>query len=219
MKQPPPAQPAPPEARDRFGAATPLAERYAGWLAGPGVERGLLGPREVDRIWPRHMLNCAVLEPYLPAGGSTCDLGSGAGLPGLVLALLRPAQPIVLLEPLLRRATFLEEVLVDLDLPAVTVVRARAEEYGRQHPEHATVVARAVAPLDRLVGWAWPLLRPGGVLVAQKGATAADELAAAADTLDSHGAVDREILTLDEGGSVTHIIRVARPLGSTAEDA
>jgi 16S rRNA (guanine527-N7)-methyltransferase len=210
VKQPPPALPAPPEARDRFGAATALAERYAGWLAGPGVERGLLGPREVDRIWPRHMLNCAVLEPYLPAEGSTCDLGSGAGLPGLVLALLRPAQPIVLLEPLLRRATFLEEVLADLELPEVTVVRARAEEYGRQHPEHAAVVARAVAPLDRLVGWAWPLLRPGGVLVAQKGATAADELAAA---------VDREILTLDEGGSVTHIIRVARPLGSTAEDA
>ena len=81
------------------------------------------------------------------------------------------------------------------------------------------MVARAVAPLDRLVGWAWPLLRPGGVLVAQKGATAADELAAAPDTLDRCGAVDREILTLDEGGSVTHIIRVARPLGSTAEDA
>ena len=222
MKQSIPSLPAPEKARDRFGSALPLAERYAGWLAGPGVERGLLGPREVDRIWPRHLLNCAVLEPYLPAPptrGSTCDLGSGAGLPGLVLALLRPTQPIVLLEPLLRRATFLQEVVADLGLSSVTVVRERAEEYGRHRPEHAVVVARAVAPLDRLVGWAWPLLRPGGVLLAQKGATAAAELAAAAVTLDRLGAVDRQVLSIDEGGSVTQIIRVARPPGSTAEDA
>lgn len=219
MKQSVPSLPAPVEARAWFGSALPLAERYAGWLAGPGVERGLLGPREVDRIWPRHLLNCAVLEPHLPGQGSTCDLGSGAGLPGLVLALLRPTQPIVLLEPLLRRATFLQEVVADLGLSSVTVVRERAEEYGRQRPEHAAVVARAVAPLDRLVGWAWPLLRPGGVLLAQKGATAADELAAATVTLDRLGAVDREVLSIDEGGSVTQIIRVVRPPGSTAEDA
>lgn len=210
---------APSDARDRFGAATPLAERYAGWLAGPGVERGLLGPREVDRIWSRHLLNCAVLDAHLPAEGSTCDLGSGAGLPGLVLALLRPAQPIVLLEPLLRRATFLEEVVADLGLTAVTVVRGRAEEYGQQQPQHTAVVARAVAPLDRLAGWALPLLRPGGVLLAQKGAAAPEELAAAGVTLDRLGAVDREVLTIDEGGSVTHIIRVVRPPDATAEDA
>jgi 16S rRNA (guanine527-N7)-methyltransferase len=219
VKQSVPSLPAPAQARDLFKTALPLAERYAGWLAGPGVDRGLLGPREVGRIWPRHLLNCAVLEPHLPAEGSICDLGSGAGLPGLVLALLRPSQPIVLLEPLLRRATFLQEVVADLELPDVTVVRQRAEEYGRHRPGHAVVVARAVAPMDRLAGWAWPLLCPGGVLLAQKGASAADELAAATVTLDRLGAVDREVLTIDEGDSVTQIVRVARPPGSTAEDA
>jgi len=210
---------APPEAVKRFGAATPLAERYAGWLAGPGVERGLIGPREVPRIWPRHLLNCAVLEEHLPAASRVCDLGSGAGLPGVVLALLRPDCAIVLLEPLLRRATFLEEVVADLELPGVTVVRARAEDYARQAPGHDVVVARAVAPLDRLIGWAMPLLRPGGVLLAQKGAGAADELAAAARALDRWGVVDREVLVSGEGGSVTHIVRTARPSDSPAEDA
>lgn len=211
--------PAPSDAVERFGSALPLAERYAGWLAGPGVERGLIGPREKDRIWRRHLLNCAVLEEYLPAASNVCDLGSGAGLPGLVLALLRPDCSIVLLEPLLRRATFLEEVVADLALPGVTVVRARAEDYARQDPRHDVVVARAVAPLDRLTDWAMPLLRPGGVLLAQKGAAAAAELAAASATLDRWGVIDREVLVSGEGDSVTHIVRTARPPDSPAEDA
>lgn len=211
--------PAPPDAAKRFGSVTHQAERYAGWLAGPGVERGLIGPREVDRIWPRHLLNCAVLEEHLPLDSSLCDLGSGAGLPGVVLALLRPDCPIVLLEPLLRRATFLEEVVADLELPGVTVVRARAEEYARHDPRHDVVVARAVAPLDRLAGWAMPLLRPGGVLLAQKGAAAAAELAAAESVLDRWKVRNREVLVSEDSGSVTHIVRIARPPDSLAEDA
>ncbi|MCZ3387969.1 MAG: 16S rRNA (guanine(527)-N(7))-methyltransferase RsmG [Actinomycetia bacterium] len=214
MKQPTsvPSLPAPPEVRVRFGTATAKAERYAGWLAGPGVERGLLGPREVDRIWGRHLLNCAVLDQYLPRGSSVCDLGSGAGLPGLVLALLRPDCSMVLLEPLLRRATFLEEVVADLEISGVTVARARAEDYASQDRRHDAVVARAVAPLDRLVGWAMPLLRPGGVLLAQKGAAAFDELEAARPALDRWGVGERDVLVVAEGGSVTYIVRVARPL-------
>lgn len=214
-----PPLPAPPSAVARFGSATPLAERYAGWLAGPGVERGLIGPREVDRIWQRHLLNCAVLDDYVPAGSGVCDLGSGAGLPGVVLALLRPDCPVVLLEPLLRRATFLEQVVEDLQLAGVTVVRARAEEYGRSQPSHDVVVARAVAPLHRLVGWAMPLLRPGGTLLAQKGAQAAAELTDAGPVLDRWSVVDRDVLTLKEGGSVTHIVRTQRPPDPAAEDA
>jgi 16S rRNA (guanine527-N7)-methyltransferase len=205
-----------PEVRERFGCATPAVEEYAGWLAGPGVERGLLGPREVDRIWSRHVLNCAVLEPWLPQASRVCDLGSGAGLPGLVLALVRPDLQVVLLEPLLRRDTFLREVVSALDLTQVTVVRARAEEYAHERPAHDVVVARAVAPIDRLAGWALPLLRPGGELLALKGATAATEVAAAAPTLDRLGVVDREVLTSGEGANVTHIVRLVRPV---AEDA
>ena len=206
---------APPEAKALFGAVTPAAERYAGWLAGPGVERGLLGPREVDRIWSRHILNCATLEPWLAPSASVCDLGSGAGLPGLVLALLRPDLQVVLLEPLLRRETFLREVVTDLALPQVTVVRGRAEDYARERPGHDVVVARAVAPIDRLAGWALPLLRPGGTLLALKGASAADDLAAATPTLDRLGVVDREVITSGEGANVAHIVRVVR---SAAED-
>lgn len=211
--------PAPPDGQKRFGPATVRAEQYAGWLAGPGVERGLIGPREVDRLWPRHLLNCGVLAEHLPEGGSVCDLGSGAGLPGVVLALLRPDCPMVLLEPLLRRATFLEEVVADLHLTGVTVVRARAEDHVRTGAQYDVVVARAVAPLDRLVGWALPLLKPGGVLLAQKGAAAAEELIAAAPTLDRWAVTDRDVLDSEEGGSVTHIVRIVRPPNPRAEDA
>lgn len=199
---------APASVRARFGDATPKVERFAGWLVGPGIERGLLGPREADRIWSRHLLNCAVLEPFVPVGASACDLGSGAGLPGVVLALQRPDLRMTLLEPLLRRATFLEEVVSDLGLANVVVVRARAEDYRHQHPDHDVVVARAVAPIDRLAGWALPLVRPGGELLALKGSTAAEELVAARHFLDRVGAVDREVVTVGEGEDVTHVVRI-----------
>ncbi|MDQ1713794.1 MAG: rRNA (guanine527-N7)-methyltransferase [Frankiaceae bacterium] len=156
----------------------PLALRYETWLAGPGVDRGLLGPREAARTWDRHLLNSAVVASLLAPGESVVDVGSGAGLPGIPMALARPDCTFVLLEPLLRRATFLAEVVADLGLDAqVSVVRARAEDVAGE--AYDVAVARAVAPLDRLAGWCLPLLRPGGRLLAVKGERAEAEVAAA----------------------------------------
>ena len=203
----------PQEARELFDdpERLALAERYVDWLTGAGVERGLLGPREADRIWSRHVINCAVLGCFLPAGPhSLCDLGSGAGLPGVVLGLMRPEVEGVLLEPLLRRSTFLREVTDDLGLANLRVVRARAEEYAGDHPAHDVVVARAVAPLIRLVGWAMPLLHPGGALLALKGVSAQDELRDADAVLRSPQIRSAEVLTTAEGGSVTHVVRIVR---------
>ncbi len=210
------AMSAPTDARVLFtrnDGALAVVERYAGWLVGPGVERGLLGPREPDRIWDRHLINCALLEDLVPPTGSVCDVGSGAGLPGIVLAAMRPAQPFTLLEPLLRRATFLTEVVEDVGLTNVTVVRDRAEDYAKSRPGHDVVVARAVAPLDRLAGWTLPLLRPGGLLLAMKGDSAASQLADAAPALDAADVVDCAVLDVGQGGNVTHVVRVVRPPG------
>lgn len=161
-----------------FGDRLALAQRYAAHLVGSGVERGLLGPREAPRIWERHILNCAVVAELLPDGARTVDIGSGAGLPGIPLALARPDLSVVLVEPLARRVEWLREVVEDLGLP-VTVERGRAEESGvRTRWEGADVVtARAVAPLARLAGWALPLLRPAGTLLALKGRSAETEVA------------------------------------------
>ena len=159
-----------------FGDRLPLAERYEAWLAGAGTERGLLGPREVPRLWDRHVLNSAVAAPLLAAGETVVDVGSGAGLPGIPLALARPDVSFVLLEPLLRRAEFLREVVDDLGLP-IEVLRGRAEEVVRQPRRWDVAVARAVAPLDRLAGWCLPLLTPGGRLLAWKGDRAEEEAA------------------------------------------
>ena len=169
-----------PSRRGRFSAsASPEAVRYAELLADAGVQRGLIGPREVPRLWERHLLNCAVLSEVVPEGVTVCDVGSGAGLPGIPLALVRPDLKITLLEPLLRRTNFLQEVVELLGLDHVTVVRGRAEEVlGKLPPVHV-VTARAVAPLDRLAGWGVPLLRPYGEMLALKGDTAEEELKAA----------------------------------------
>jgi 16S rRNA (guanine527-N7)-methyltransferase len=170
-----------------FGESLPLARRYAEVLATAGVERGLIGPREADRLWERHLLNCAVVADLFPAGASVCDVGSGAGLPGLVLALMRPDLDMHLVESLQRRADFLRETVSMLGLANVTVLRDRAENLaGTLRTDVAT--ARAVAPLDRLAGWCLPLLRPGGTLLALKGAKAAEELAAAEPALRKLGA-------------------------------
>lgn len=168
----------PPAAASVFGPRLALAERYVAHLVSSGVERGLLGPREAPRVWDRHVLNCAVVAELLPDGARTVDLGSGAGLPGIPLVLARPELSVVLVEPLARRVDWLREVVEDLDLP-VTVQRGRAEEPGvRARWEGADVVtARAVAPLARLAGWALPLLRSGGALLALKGASADSEVA------------------------------------------
>jgi 16S rRNA (guanine527-N7)-methyltransferase len=160
-----------------FGNRLPLARRFAEHLATSGVDRGLIGPREAPRIWERHVLNCAVVAELVPDSARVVDVGSGAGLPGIPLALARPDVRVVLVEPLARRVDWLCEVVADLGV-AVEVERGRAEENDvRRRWEGADVVtARAVAPLGRLAGWCLPLLRPGGVMLAVKGASAADEI-------------------------------------------
>lgn len=163
-------------------ARLPLAEQYAALLATDGVVRGLIGPREAPRLWERHLLNCAVLGELVPEGASVCDIGSGAGLPGLVLAIARPDLRLTLVEPLLRRTTFLDEVVEQLGLSNVEVVRARADAlHGQRRFE--VVTSRAVAPLERLLGWSMPLVAPDGALVAMKGSSSNEEIAQAAAVL------------------------------------
>ncbi|WP_445524828.1 16S rRNA (guanine(527)-N(7))-methyltransferase RsmG [Streptomyces cyslabdanicus] len=191
--------PAPEQARDVFGDRFADAVRYAELLAEAGVQRGLIGPREVPRLWERHLLNCAVLSEVVPEGVTVCDVGSGAGLPGIPLALVRSDLKITLLEPLLRRTNFLTEVVELLGLDHVTVVRGRAEEVMGQLPPVQVVTARAVAPLDRLATWGIPLLRPYGEMLALKGDTAEEELKSAAAALSKLGAVETSVLHVGEG--------------------
>jgi 16S rRNA (guanine527-N7)-methyltransferase len=164
----------------------PLLERYAALLADAGTVRGLIGPREVPRLWDRHLLNCGVLAGVLPDGATVADVGSGAGLPGLVLAIARPDLQLTLIEPLMRRTTFLTEVVADLGLPNVEVVRGRAETlHGARTFD--VVTSRAVASLAVLLDWSMPLVAPNGELVAMKGSSAVDEVAAARASLDRWG--------------------------------
>ncbi|MFF2651325.1 16S rRNA (guanine(527)-N(7))-methyltransferase RsmG [Streptomyces sp. NPDC058045] len=191
--------PAPEQARAVFGERFDDVVSYGELLADAGVRRGLIGPREVPRLWERHLLNCAVLSEVVPEAVTVCDVGSGAGLPGIPLALVRPDLKITLLEPLLRRTNFLNEVVELLGLDHVTVVRGRAEEVlGKLTPVHV-VTARAVAPLDRLASWGVPLLRPYGEMLALKGDTAADEVKAASAALAKLGAVETSVLHVGEG--------------------
>lgn len=168
----------PPQAGELFGPALPTMRQYADLLSGAGVERGLIGPREVPRLWERHLMNCGVVEELVPHAADVIDIGSGAGLPGIVLGIMRPDISVLLLEPLLRRTVFLQECVAELGLTNVAVQRGRAEEMSGALSADV-VTARAVAPLARLAGWALPLLRPGGQLLALKGEQAAVELAAA----------------------------------------
>jgi 16S rRNA (guanine527-N7)-methyltransferase len=174
-----------------FGERAPVALAFAGHLGTSAVERGLLGPRELPRLWTRHILNCAAIAPLVPSGARVVDVGSGAGLPGLVLAIARPDLEITLVEPLLRRVAWLEEVAKDLDLANVIVVRARAEELRSDWADIAT--ARAVAPLPKLTAWCLPLVKPGGLMLAIKGRAAAEELRECSGLLPSSGAVAWEV--------------------------
>lgn len=160
-----------------FGDRVEKAEGYVELLREHGVERGLIGPREVDRLWERHVLNSAVIGERIPEGARVVDVGSGAGLPGVPLAISRPDLDIVLLEPMARRVDWLTEVAEKLDL-SITILRGRAEEreVRKQVGDVDVVTARAVAPLARLAGWCLPLVRPGGLLLALKGASAAEEV-------------------------------------------
>jgi len=186
---------APAEAARIFGPGLGVARRYAEVLAGDGVERGLIGPREVDRIWDRHLLNCAAVAELLEPGERVVDIGSGAGLPGLPLAIARPDLRVILVEPMLRRSEFLFEVVAGLGLD-VEVVRGRAEEgsvRARVGPTD-TVASRAVAALDKLTAWSLPLLRPGGRMLALKGERAAAEVREHRRVMASLGAVDVKVV-------------------------
>ena len=202
-----PAPPAPASAADVFGPARPTALAYAGILATRGVQRGLLGPREVPRLWDRHLLNCAVVAELIERRrGTLLDLGSGAGLPGLVLAMVLPDVTVTLLEPMERRCRFLTECVTELGLANVSVLRGRAEDVTLRTD---VVTARAVAPLPRLAELALGVVRPGGMVLAIKGRTAAEELRAAGPVLRRIGARDAQVVRAGQGKVVpaTTVVR------------
>lgn len=186
---------APDIARQIFGSALPVAVAYADFLAGPGVERGLIGPAETERIWDRHLLNSAVVAEIVPAQIELVDLGSGAGLPGIVLAILLPECAVRLVEPMARRTAFLSECVGELGLRNVEVVRGRAEDLTGAIKADV-VVSRAVAKLRRLAELAAGLSVAGGQVLAIKGASAAEEVREAADVLRRLAAGPAEILSL-----------------------
>lgn len=204
--------PSPPdEARRAFPSERlDLAQRYVELLATVAVERGLIGPRETARLWERHILNCLAVAELIPAGSSVADLGSGAGLPGLVLAIGRPDLAVSLVEPLERRTRFLSEVVEELRLERVRVVRARAEAL-RGVETFDVVTARALAPLSRLLGWGMPLVASSGALLAMKGSTAAEEVRSASTMLRRLRCRPPEILvcTAAGTGSTATVVRVA----------
>lgn len=193
--------PAPPPGVEKvFGERSDLAVRYVDFLSTAGLERGLMGPRERPRLWDRHVLNSAAAASHLADGESVVDIGSGAGLPGIPLALARPDLQVTLVEPLLRRVNFLEEIIGELGID-VRVIRGRAEEKAviAAAGEADVVTSRAVAPLAKLAGWSAPLLRPGGRMVALKGASAAEE-------------IERDSAALAKlGFSDVHVEQVAAP--------
>lgn len=194
-----------------FSTRMPLAEEYARLLASDGVTRGLIGPREVPRLWERHLLNCAVLSELIEQEADVLDVGSGAGLPGLVLAIARPDIFVTLVEPMARRTDFLTEAIAALELDNVEVLRARAEEV-KPRGKADVVTSRAVAPLGKLSHWCMPLARPGGDVLAIKGASAADELTKYAKELCKRGAVDPEVIQcgtelLDTPTTVIRMVR------------
>ena len=205
------APPAPPAAHEAFSTGFGLAVRFAELLCTAGVERGLIGPREPERIWDRHLLGGAALGAFVPPGFEVTDLGSGAGLPGIPLAIARPDLRVTLVEPMQRRVRFLEEAVAMLGLP-VTVRRARAQELAPGSCQ--VLVARALAPLPELLTLALPLLRPGGQLLAVKGERAAAELADAGEILRSRPNVR---VSLDSSGEGEHTVRVVRAVVSERE--
>ena len=191
-------------------AAFPQAENalhsYAQWLITAGVERGIIGPREADRVWDRHISNCAAMAELLPQDSHTVDIGSGAGLPGLVLGIVRPDVKVTLIEPLQRRCDFLNEVINDLGIAdRVKVVRGRAQDSKGINAD--VVTARAVAPLGKLLTWALPLTRKGGEVLAMKGASAEQEILAAESVLSGRNA---EIVRCGQGivEPLTTVVRV-----------
>ncbi|KRE39076.1 16S rRNA (guanine(527)-N(7))-methyltransferase RsmG [Janibacter sp. Soil728] len=200
--------PAPQGAHRLFGGRVACAEAFTAILADTGVSHGLIGPREVPILWDRHVLNCAVIEDAFAPDARVIDVGSGAGLPGIAVAIARPDLDIHLVEPMLRRTEWLTTTVQDLGLDNVTVHRGRAEEF-HDVLQARYVTARAVARLDKLARWCLPLVEPGGSMIAMKGRAAAEELESAAkmlrrlgvtrSTVTPHGEglVDEPTLTVD----------------------
>ena len=190
-----PVPPAPDAAKTVFGPHLDLAQRYAELLADTGVEWGLLGPHEIERIWERHLLNCGVVVELLEPGERVADIGSGAGLPGVALAIAEPRLDVVLIESLLRRSEFLRMVVTELGL-GVEVLRGRAEDPAVRESAGGcdAVVSRAVAPLDKVARWSMALLRPGGRMLAIKGERAPAELREHRRVLTSLGAADARVV-------------------------
>jgi 16S rRNA (guanine527-N7)-methyltransferase len=199
-----------------FGPALGQAERYAELLAGPAAEQGLIGPRETARLWDRHLMNCAAIAELIPPASSVIDLGSGAGLPGVVIAMLRPEAKVVLLEPMARRVAFLEECVRVLGLANTSVCRGRAEDLAGQVAADV-VTARAVAPMERLAGLALGLARPGGLVLAMKGAGAAEELARAGPVLARLRARDMAVVHpgSDKVSPPPTVIRLSAPAATS----
>lgn len=198
-----------------FGESWRPIKAFHDFLVDEGELRGLIGPREVARLWERHLLNSAAVVPFLPEQGVIVDVGSGAGLPGIVIAAMRPAANVILVEPMERRVTWLEDVVERTGLANVEVRRARAQELDGAIEADA-VTARAVASLDKLYRWTAPLVREGGSIVAMKGAKAAEELAAAAKVMRSVGLTDGQVheATTIAGIEPTRVVSAVRGRGA-----
>ena len=192
-----------------YGGSYKTIKRYVDILASRGVEWGLIGPREVDRLWERHILNSAALESLIPQGSRVADVGSGAGLPGIPLSILRPDLEITLIEPMLRRSNFLTEAVDELDLAGrVSIVRDRAEDAGISAD---VVVSRAVAKLGTLVGWTAGLFGQNGCLLALKGQAAEEEVVKAKKELSKrHLSAEVLLVRADPSSEVTRAVRVCR---------
>ncbi|HEX5407674.1 MAG TPA: 16S rRNA (guanine(527)-N(7))-methyltransferase RsmG [Pseudonocardiaceae bacterium] len=204
-----------------FGERLPLAERFVALLTEHGVSRGLIGPREVDRLWDRHVLNSAAIVELVPEAATLVDVGSGAGLPGIPLAIARPDLRVTLLEPMARRIAWLTEVVDELGID-IQVVRGRAEEPDVRRAVGGVdvVTARAVAPLAKLAGWCLPLVVPSGVLLALKGESANEELARDADLVRRAGGIEQSVATC--GADVlpvpTTVVVVRRAVSTEVRD-
>jgi 16S rRNA (guanine527-N7)-methyltransferase len=190
-----------------FGDRIDVARAFTADLAEHGEPLGLIGPLEAERLWSRHVVNCALVAPLLRPG-RVGDVGSGAGLPGLVLAIARPDVELVLIEPMERRTDWLTAESDRLGLDNVTVLRGRAEDI---HPDPLLdqVTARAVSALSKLVPLCAPLVKPGGELLFMKGARVDDEIAAAEKAFRKARVRNPEVLVLG-GGIVPEVTRVFR---------
>ena len=201
-----------PQAGEQYcGESFAKVSRFAQELEQQGELRGLIGPREVERLWERHILNSAAVVPFLPTSGLIVDIGSGAGLPGIIIGSMLPGAQVKLIEPMERRCTWLNEMVDLLELTNVEVLRGRADEFHGAFTADA-VTARAVAALDKLGRWAIPLLDQGGQLVLLKGRSVADEIEPARKVLRKYKMTEPEIVeaTTVAGSDATTVLRTTR---------